>query len=104
MSFTKHGRTFDGPYFNTSTLDAKAGVYIVWDERSTDDLSHPLDVGESEDVRERLGNHDRADCWKRKATGTIKYSATYTSDLTAQQRRDLEKKIRDAEKPPCGDQ
>ncbi len=93
---------FEGPYSYTSSLENKAGVYVVLDKLSNGKYN-VVDVGESSDVRDRVENHDRAECWKKHAT-TIQYAAYYTPGWTQDQRRSLEKKIRDAHDPPCGDQ
>lgn len=36
-----------------------------------------LDVGESHDVKKRVLNHERENCWKQHCKGVIYYSATY---------------------------
>ena len=103
LSITICGYEFDGPYANPDALKDTAGVYVVLDKRS-DGKWYPLDVGESEQVRTRLQNHDRASCWQRNRKGPLGFAACYTPGWTADQRRALEKKIRDTYDPPCGKQ
>ena len=99
MGFESWGYHFDGSYQISSLLDAKAGVYVVWCKKENG--WKILDVGESADVRERIENHDRKECWKQNCGGTIYYSATYISD--EKERKKLEAIIRVAEKVICGE-
>lgn len=102
-SFTAHGLTFDGPYTIPDLLDPKPGIYLVLDKLS-DDEWRVLDVGESRlDVRERLRSHDRKEQWKSCRKGYVYVAAAYTPGLTDEQRCELERKIRLAENPPCGE-
>jgi len=99
MSFTRWGYEFDGSYSNEGMLEAKAGVYVIFcDPGNSWDI---LDVGESEDVVDRINNHDRRDGWFLNCNGAIRYSATYISD--PEERRDLENRIRSQEKVICGE-
>ncbi|MCH8978104.1 MAG: hypothetical protein IH945_02535 [Armatimonadetes bacterium] len=102
MSITICGYDFEGPYSSPSCLDSKAGVYTILDKKSNGNYDI-VDVGESGNVKDRVENHDRKDCWKRHAS-EIWYAAYYTLGWTADQRRALEKKIRDEYDPPCGKQ
>ena len=101
MAFTRWNRTFEGAWTNTSNLKNQGGVYVIWCK--VGETWTVLDVGESGEVRTRVENHDRKDCWVRNCSGTIYYSATYTPGLTAAQRREIEQAIRSKENPPCGD-
>jgi hypothetical protein len=58
-----------------------------------------IDVGQSDDVRKRVTNHDRKDCWIKHCQGSLKVAATYIKD--EQQRLDLEKQKQC--QPPCGE-
>ncbi|MCB9779721.1 MAG: hypothetical protein H6742_14245 [Alphaproteobacteria bacterium] len=102
MSFQRWNRTFEGAFTGPSSLEAKGGVYVIWCKKG--ESWTVLDVGESADVRARVLSHDRKDCWTRNSTGgTLYYSATYTDGLQQQGRMEIEKSIRDAAKPTCGD-
>lgn len=101
MAFERWGHKFDGAYTSPDSLQTTVGVYVIWC-RVGDDWS-VLDVGESDNVRERVSYHERADCWMEHCTGTVYYSATYTPDLDEDERRAIEQEIRDSENPPCGE-
>ena len=60
-----------------------------------------LDVGESENIKERIKNHERSDCWKKNYFGPITYFATYIYDEV--ERRELERVIRHTEDIACGE-
>lgn len=97
--FEKWDYEFDGAHIDPNMLQSRAGVYVIWCQDG--DNWTILDVGESNDVVDRISNHPRADCWTRNCTGVIRYSTTYTSDL--QERLDLEQRIRDEEDVICGE-
>lgn len=103
MSFIRHGRTFDGAFLTPDSIKTEAGVYIIWERCLPGDTWRALDVGEAGILRDRLKTHDRSDQWAQACKGAIYYSATYTPDLTDEQRRALERAIRLAEKPCCGE-
>lgn len=100
MSFERWDYEFDGAYNSPSSLQAKAGVYVVWNKKG--DSWTVLDVGETSDVQERLTNHERTNCWSRNCSGTIYYSATYTPHLQQTGRIAIEQRLRTLEDPPCG--
>ena len=102
--FPRWGHRFDGPYPTSASLENRSGVYVVWCEDGGEWAV--LDVGESEEVRDRLLNHDRTDCWRRNSSkgGTIYYSATYTPGEEQAARIMIERLIRGATVPiPCGE-
>lgn len=64
-----------------------------------------IDVGESGQLGSRINDHDRSDCWDKNCSNKNIWVCVYktpSSEYTAQQRRDLEKNIRDFYKPICG--
>ena len=61
MYISLGGYRFDDPVISTDQLDERSGVYVVLDAF---DHSKVLDVGYSENVRERLETHDRRDQWE----------------------------------------
>ena len=93
MSFERWGYQFDGAYNFSWILNAKAGVYIIRCKKENG--RKILDVGESANVRERIENHEKKECWEQNCRGTILYSATYLSDEN--ERKKLEVKIRTTE-------
>lgn len=100
MSFERWGYEFDGAYPSPDSLQAGSGVYVIWCE--SEDTWTVLDVGEADDIKGRVSNHDRADCWSWNCSGTIYYSATYTPNLQQGERIEIEQRIRDLTNPPCG--
>lgn len=96
MSFERWGYQFDGAYTLPDSLQSRSGVYVIWCKSGVDWTV--LDVGESANVKDRVSNHERADCWRRNCSGTIYYTATYTSSG----REEIEQRIRTLTNPPCG--
>lgn len=101
MAFERWGYQFDGAYLSPESLSQKAGVYVIWCENGSN--WSVLDVGEATDVRARVSNHDRSDCWKRNCSGKIQYSATYTPNLQQAGRIEIEKRIRSLKPVACGE-
>ncbi|MBW2647111.1 MAG: hypothetical protein JRE23_13240 [Deltaproteobacteria bacterium] len=96
MDFKRWGYDFEGFFYSASSLKQNAGVYVVWCNKD-----RVLDVGESENVKYRVQYHDRKNSWRRQCSGTVYYSVAYIVD--EQERKKLEKKIRELENPPCGE-
>jgi len=101
MAFEMWGYQFEGAFSSADMLKASSGVYVIWCEEGKN--WKVLDVGEAGDVKARVTNHERADCWRSNCSGTIRYSATYTSGMTEEQRRQIEQSIRSQVNPPCGE-
>jgi len=99
MSIKIAGYSFGGPYSSPSTLYEDPGVYVILCK--TNDSYKVLDVGESKNMRDRVTNHDRKDCWKKNCKGTIVYAEMKEAD--EDKRRAIEKTIRDKKDPPCGE-
>ena len=100
MPFDRWGYHFKGLFQNAQSLSSGPGVYVIWCKEN--DHWTVLDVGESENVRDRVSNHDRAECWRRNCSGTIYYSAIYTFG-SEEERRRIEQDIRSRTNPPCGE-
>jgi len=99
MGFSRWGYNFDGAFNSPDKLKPLPGVYVIWCNYG--DNWKILDVGESENVRDRVKDHNRSDCWEENCSGSIYYSATYISD--DKERRNLERKIRETEYVVCGE-
>ena len=93
---------FSGPVAE-SNLENKSGVYAIIDHKN-DGQNYLLDVGESATVKDRIATHDRMDCWKRQATGSITYYVYYTPDKQQAGRKEIEQDIRDKYALFCGKQ
>lgn len=101
MGFERWGYKFEGAWSDPNKLELRSGVYVIWcklDENWT-----ILDVGESGDVKARVLNHDRSDCWTRNCRGTIYYSVTYTPNQQQAGRKIIETFIREHTNPLCGE-
>jgi len=94
------GYTFYGPFELPDSLWDKAGVYVILSDQP---IPRVLDVGEAEQVRTRVLNHDRKDCWHRNCQTALAYAAYYMPDQNEKARRAFEQLIRNSEKPPCGE-
>ena len=102
MGFTRWGYQFEGAFVaRANSLRSRSGVYVIWCKDG--DNWTVLDVGEAADVKERVSNHDRTECWSTHCSGIIYYSATYTPRLQQSGRMEIEQKIRNLTNPPCGE-
>lgn len=101
MAIEFSGFSFEGPYTSTAYLKHQQGVYTILDKR-WDGKWYVIDVGESEDVKDRVENHDRKLCWDRNRQGELGVAVLYTIGWSAAQRRTLEGQIRDSFSPACG--
>ena len=101
MSFERCGYQQGPEPIAARRLQSRSGVYVIWC-KSGDNWT-VLDVGEAANVKERVSNHDRANCWARNCSGIIYYSATYTPNLQQAGRMKIEQRIRGLTNPPCGE-
>ncbi len=101
MSFKRWGYEFDGSYTSPYDLQASSGVYVIWCKSKKN--WNVLDVEEAADVKERVSNHDRADCWSQNCLGKIYYFVTYTPYLKQICRMLIEQKIQHLTNSPCGE-
>lgn len=90
---------FDGPHLQTTGIHAKSGVYVILGKSGGTTWS-VVDVGESQSVRERVDNHDRAQCWKRRGHHELAAAVLYVPE---QQRMQIESELRVQYDPPCGE-
>jgi len=88
---------FDGPHTSTALLLTQSGVYVI--STIVDGLHKVLDVGVSEDVKDRVSSHDRKDQWTRHISDRLYVSAFYCG---ANDRMALETAVRGYHNPPCG--
>ncbi len=99
------GYTFQGWYMYTSILPETEGLYAIGPTISSalkkDENLKLIDVGESSNIRERVKNHDRKNCWRAHARA-IRYAYLRTPGKSKYEREEIEKDIRGKEDPPCG--
>ncbi len=91
--------TFDGPFSSVNDLKNQSGVYVILGDHGAGNRQ-VVDVGESNDVKTRVSNHDRANCWKRQGYSKLTVAALYTNEA---RRMEIESQLREHFKPPCGD-
>lgn len=92
--------SFEVPFTDTTSLKSQSGVYAVLTRGNQADRWTVLDIGESEDVRGRVKNHDRKNCWQHDSKGTLSVAAYYCG---AGVRERVEAELRKQYNPPCGD-
>ena len=97
MTFPILNYNFDGPHTTTNPLKNQSGVYVILDCGFKG--NSVLDVGESQNIKYRVENHDRAGCWSSNCSGTMKVAALYTNEVN---RMKIEKAIRAKYNPTCG--
>lgn len=93
--------SFEGPYTSTDNLENRSGVYAI--HCKVGDKYYLIDIGESSEVKTRIENHDRKDCWSINCNGTLTVSVYYTPNLQQPGRKLVEQELRDLYKPVCGD-
>lgn len=98
INIGKYG--FDGPYPSRDSLKAQSGVYAIIGRGSDQDEWKVVDIGESDNVRDRITNHDRVDRWKKQGHRVLNVAAYYCDART---RMGVEKELRGQFNPPCGD-
>ncbi|MCE5228991.1 hypothetical protein LLG95_05280 [bacterium] len=100
MSITIDSYAFEGPFLFDETWRIKnaSGVYAIL-TLEVEKRYKLLDIGESENVRERVENHDRIDCWKRNNKQGLYVAVYYCNE---QDRMIIEAQLRAIFNPVCG--
>lgn len=89
---------FHGPYTANDQLATVSGVYII--TTATANGQHTvIDVGESEDIKTRITNHDRTSQWRANAQNGL-FAWILPSD--EELRMTIEQAHRLAYQPVCG--
>jgi hypothetical protein len=90
---------FDGPHTANETLPTVSGVYIIT-TLAANQRHTIIDVGESQDIKHRISNHDRTGQWlNHRQNGLF----AWTLPANEFQRMLIEKAHRLAYSPVCGD-
>ncbi len=93
---------FDGPFYKISDIKDQPGIYAILTNIPRGVAL--LDIGESENVKTRIQNHDRKDEWNKHAQGTISAAVYYTNHLPPVSRKAIEHILRMSFKNlPCGE-
>ncbi len=98
MSIAIGGYNFEGPFTDEAHLRAASGVYAILGGNGGQ--WSVVDIGESGNVQERVRNHDRSDCWRKKGHSTLAAAAFYVPEA---QRMRIEQSLRQQFRPPCGE-
>jgi len=101
MTITIGKYNFEGPLLTKETLPEKSGVYSVLGRNSMAERWSVVDLGDSQNIRECIGHHERARCWKKQGYVMLGY-ASYQCDEV--QRVEIEQVLRVEFEPPCGEQ
>ncbi|MGQ4878879.1 hypothetical protein ACOJCM_09960 [Billgrantia sp. LNSP4103-1] len=91
--------TADGPHSNVDPLLSQSGVYVILGRPQQTANWIVVDVGESQNVQERVANHDRKLCWGGQGHSQLAVAAIYADQ---QNRVLIEKQLRQRFNPPCG--
>lgn len=92
---------FEGPFFSINRIEDRSGIYAILS--FDNEKIYVIDIGESSEVKTRLENHDRKDCWEKNCRGTFTISVYYTPNLQQSGRKLIEQELRDWYDPVCGD-
>jgi hypothetical protein len=90
------GYEFSGPYSINGDFNEVAGIYVITSDSAA---QHKIDIGETENLKERIPNHERRDCWTRHNGIYLWFHLENNEDS----RLEKEKKLRDCFDPPCGE-
>ncbi|WP_321403877.1 hypothetical protein [Maridesulfovibrio sp.] len=103
MSISIGGFTATGPYTNTEDLQDRSGVYILLTKKNiVNNKWKVVDIGESREIRSRVQDHDREECWGWESEGVLDYAVIYTSGKQKAGRMEVEHELRAQYSPPCG--
>ncbi len=88
------GYTFNGPFSINTSFNEVAGIYLI-----TTVNGNIVDVGETDNLKQRIPNHERRACWSRN-NGVNLY---FHHENDQKQRLAKEKFFRIKSNPSCGD-
>jgi hypothetical protein len=92
--------SFEGPYSSPNYLSESSGVYLILCK--VGDEYYPIDVGESHNVKWRIKNHERTDCWQKNCKTQL-FAVYYTPNKQQAGRKEIEQDIRNNYNFPCGE-
>jgi len=90
---------FDGPFHNTTPVQSRSGAYAVLTRQPGTATYRVVDAGESGDLRFRIENHDRGECWRRNNAGELAVAVLYCDERS---RMAIEASLRRTFNPTCG--
>jgi len=99
MALNVAGRySFNGPFTQLADLAETSGVYLI--TIIENGIHKVIDVGESNEIRSRITNHDRKDQWVHYAGNKTVHASTYHCDQPM--RLAIESELRLLFNPVCG--
>ena len=93
QTITYKGYTFKGPFSVSTSFNEVARIYLI-----TNSNKNIVDVGETENLKERIPNHERYNCWTK--NGGI--NLYFHHENNESQRLAKEKLFRSKSNPVCG--
>lgn len=95
------GYEFEKPYFlNGTNFNNVAAAYVIYTVLNGRTVW--LDVGETDELGNRLSSHERRDCWVNNARGGELYVGV-KQESSEFQRRNVEADLRNKLLPLCGE-
>jgi len=95
------GYEFEQPYFlNGTNFNNVSAVYVIYNVVKGQTVW--LDVGETDELGNRLANHERRDCWTNNSGGGELYVGVMRESNEAQ-RKNIEADLRNRLLPLCGE-
>lgn len=96
--------TADGPfrYSDSSLLISQPGVYVILGQNDSSKPLEVIDVGSSNNIRQRIETHDRASEWMNSGYAFLSIATINSNQLLGVKKEDAEKFIRVFYNPPIG--
>ena len=89
------GFNFEGPYLLDANFNEVPAVYLISDQNNK-----PIDVGQTDNLKNRIPNHERTNCWLRSANGQVHVYCLV--DSSEENRENIERNIRNSHSFSCG--
>ena len=101
MGFKVGSYSFSGRYSMDEIDEIKdcPGLYAILCRRGR--RHYLVDVGEADNLRAELREHDRRGIWAQNCSGSLVVTVKYTLELEESERIRMEQKIRNRHNPPC---
>lgn len=93
---------FEGPFSSINQIREASGVYAVICSNSG--KQSVIDIGSSSQLKSRLSNHERRNCWISECREILAFAILYTPNYSEEQRTEIESELRKQYEPPCGKQ
>lgn len=92
--------SFEGYYSSPALFNEEPGIYAIFCRNYEKDIL--IDTGEADNIRLKVENNERSNCWRRTCASALGYAVLYTPDLVEKERIEIEEEIRDQYNPVCG--